>query len=115
VKILIALVGGVFLGWMVLFAVFMFGSGVKVLWSNENSGYTASLLERRVSLFGVKHQLAVGRGSFDSRGYYGHFREIGPLDEPAKLEAQWDDSGLTILEASGHRTFIPSASYKGGR
>lgn len=100
---------------MVLFAVFMFGSGVKVLWSSENSGYTASLLERRVSLFGVRHQLAVGRGSFDSRTYYGHFREIGPVVESAKLEAKWGDGGLTIIEATGHRTFIPSASYEGGR
>lgn len=114
-KTLIALLGGVFLGWIVLFAVFMLGSGVKVLWSSENSGYTASLLERRVSLFGVRYQLAVGRGNFDSRGYYGHFREIGPLDEPAKLKAEWDDRGLTIVEATGHRTFIPQASYVGGR
>lgn len=66
-----------------------------------------------------QHTVFVGRGSEISYGHYTdyslHVTGSTPLFDPAQLMADWTAEGVTLIEPSGHRLFIPAAAYEGGR
>ena len=68
----------------------------------------------------ARHSLYIGRECGSPS--YGHVKEYSLHPEPTLLEehlrksrAEWSDDGVTFIEASGHRLFIPGAMYRGGR
>ncbi len=86
--------------------------------------YTLSVIEGAVDWyklpFARRHYLFVGRGS--DAPDYGHYldyrftRGYGDTDAHiAKSTVEWKPDGITFVEASGHRLFIPKAMFVGGR
>lgn len=86
--------------------------------------YTLSVVEGEIEwyLFGFKrrHYLFIGRGS--EAPAYGHYLDYtfhpgsGDIDAHiGRSTVQWAPEGLTFVEATGHRLFVPKVMFIGGR
>jgi hypothetical protein len=59
------------------------------------------------------YEVYLGR---DPSGGYGHHVRLGATDlDPTRLTVEWTSDGAWLDFASGHRVFVPAASFVGGR
>jgi hypothetical protein len=87
--------------------------------------YTLSVVEgaldwSRLLSLPHRHYLFIGRGT--DAPSYGHYLDytfhpsIDDLDAHVRQsQVEWTPEGLTFVEASGHRLFVPKAMFVGGR
>ncbi|MFD0904299.1 hypothetical protein [Actinomadura sediminis] len=86
----------------------------SVRYADGSAHYTA-VIEKSSLLFG-RHQayeLYTGR---DPSLSYGHRVRVGSGGGPPEIaSAHWDEKGVLVTFASGHRVFVPARHYVGGR
>jgi hypothetical protein len=86
--------------------------------------YTVSVIEGAINwgILGTsrRHYLFIGRGT--EAPSYGHYLDytfhsgFEEVDEYiGRSTVEWKPEGLTFVEASGHRLFVPKAMFIGGR
>jgi len=66
------------------------------------------------STSGLDHyEVYLGR---DPSGGYGHHVRLDATDmDPTRLTVEWTTEGVSLNFESGHRVFVPAASFVGGR
>ncbi|QFG26475.1 hypothetical protein [Actinomadura sp. WMMB 499] len=81
----------------------------------DGSAHYVGVIEKSSLLLGRHraYELYAGR---DSGLAYGHYVRLDLNGEPPEIEStQWDETGVQVIFASGHRVFVPARYYLGGR
>lgn len=80
----------------------------------DGSVHYAAVVERSSLLFGRHRAYELYTGRDPSRSY-GHHVRIDFGGRPEIESARWDETGVQVTFASGHRVFVPARHYVGGR
>ncbi|WP_051301132.1 hypothetical protein [Actinomadura rifamycini] len=80
----------------------------------DGSVHYAAVIERSSPLFGrhKAYELYTGR---DPGLSYGHYVRVDFGGRPEIESARWDETGVQVTFASGHRVFVPARGFVGGR
>jgi hypothetical protein len=118
-------------GFVFVFVVLGPTDRVIALWPQPNSlrygpagSYTLLVVERETDIhqfpWAKAHEIVIGRK--DVAQDYGHGVSFSFHPPSGDLEAhirnskvEWTDDGVTFIEATGHRLFIPEKMFVGGR
>ncbi|MBE1535836.1 hypothetical protein [Actinomadura algeriensis] len=82
---------------------------------DDGSAHYVGVVERSSLLFGRHRAYDLYTGRDPELGY-GHFVRLGFGGGPPEIQsAHWDETGVQVTFASGHRLFVPARHYVGGR
>ncbi|OLT35727.1 hypothetical protein BJF79_32080 [Actinomadura sp. CNU-125] len=81
----------------------------------DGSAHYVGVIEKSSLLFGRHRTYELYTGRDPGLGY-GHFVRVEFGGEPPEIESvHWDETGIQVTFASGHRVFVPARHYVGGR